>query len=142
MSQQRRNRQASKAPKQKTQTVSGRTIILGFVILAVIGIAVYMLARKSTGPLDGFAKCLGTKGAKMYGLFWCPHCAEQKELFGSSAEYLPYVECGNKETHKEEFACLQQNVRNFPTWVFADGSRVEGKQTLTYLSDKTGCQLP
>ena len=21
-------------------------------------------------------------GAKMYGAFWCPHCQEQKQLFG------------------------------------------------------------
>ena len=31
---------------------------------------------------DGFAKCLATKQAKMYGLYWCPHCIEQKEMFG------------------------------------------------------------
>jgi hypothetical protein len=31
---------------------------------------------------DGFAKCLASKQAKMYGLYWCPHCAEQKEMFG------------------------------------------------------------
>ncbi len=31
---------------------------------------------------DKFAQCLATKQAKMYGLYWCPHCIEQKEMFG------------------------------------------------------------
>lgn len=143
MSNERRKRQQARTGKDKSSaTVSGRTILIGIGILVVLGVGVYLLARKNANPLDAFARCLGTKQAKMYGLFWCPHCAEQKELFGSAAEYLPYIECGEKGTHKEEPACLQQNIRNFPTWVFADGSRVEGKQTLTYLSDKTGCSLP
>ncbi len=94
------------------------------------------------GRLDAFAQCLTAKQAKMYGAYWCPHCDEQKEMFGSSFQYAPYVECGIKGSHALEPACTQTGIKRFPTWIFADGTRVEGKQELTFLSDKTGCVLP
>ena len=40
---------------------------------------------------DSFAKCLASKQAKMYGLYWCPHCIDQKEMFGEAFHYVPYV---------------------------------------------------
>ena len=78
----------------------------------------------------------------MYGAFWCPHCAEQKELFGSSFQYAPYIECGIQGSHGINQVCTDAGIKRFPTWVFTDGERVEGKKSLEYLSDKTGCPLP
>ncbi len=37
---------------------------------------------------DGFAKCMASKQVKMYGAYWCPHCVEQKEIFGKSFRYV------------------------------------------------------
>ena len=31
---------------------------------------------------DSFAHCLAKKEAKMYGLYWCPHCADKKRCSG------------------------------------------------------------
>jgi hypothetical protein len=140
MSDERRKRKQARHQKEEPKS-STRTLMIGAAIVVVFAGAIYLVNHKRSGPLDAFAQCLGTKQAKMYGLFWCPHCAEQKEMFDSSAQYLPYIECGIKGSHTEEPACLKANVRNFPTWVFADGTRVEGKQSLKYLSDKTGCSL-
>jgi hypothetical protein len=78
----------------------------------------------------------------MYGLYWCTHCAEQKDLFGPSFQYVPYIECGVKGSRSEEAVCAQSGVKNFPTWQFADGARVEGTQSLQFLSQKSGCSLP
>ena len=36
---------------------------------------------------------MASKQVKMYGAYWCPHCAEQKEVLGSSYRFV-YVECG------------------------------------------------
>ena len=104
--------------------------------------AYYLVTRKRTGRLDGFAQCLSSKGVKMYGAFWCPHCLEQKELFDSSFDYAPYVECGIEGSRAEQPVCIAANIKNFPTWVFPDGSRVEGKLPIVTLRDKTGCPLP
>ncbi len=49
------------------------------------------------GPEDpwikGLAEHLTKTEAKFYGASWCPHCNEQKQLFGSSGKRIPYVEC-------------------------------------------------
>jgi len=112
-------------------------------LVAAVGVGAYFLAtRKRPGPLDAFAQCLTAKQVKMYGAFWCPHCAEQKEMFGSSFEFAPYVECGIKGSHVEQPVCKQAGVKNYPTWVFADGTRIEGTLPLYALAQKTGCSLP
>ncbi len=41
----------------------------------------------------GLAKHLSASGAKFYGAYWCPHCADQKAMFGQAAALLPYIEC-------------------------------------------------
>jgi len=141
MSNERRKRQ--KARQQEEQPKNNtRTILIAVAIVVVFAGGVYFFSRKRHSPLDAFAQCLGAKQAKMYGLFWCPHCSEQKEMFDSAAQYLPYIECGIEGSHQEEPKCVQANMKNFPTWVFPDGTRVEGKQSLEFLSQKTGCSLP
>jgi len=78
----------------------------------------------------------------MYGAYWCPHCAEQKEMFGSSFQYVPYIECGIKGSRDEAPVCAQAGVKHFPTWQFPDGERREGALALQTLSQKSGCPLP
>ncbi len=96
----------------------------------------------SSNRLDVFAKCLTAKKAKMYGLFWCPHCADQKELFGSAFQYVNYVECGIPGTHNETEECKNFGVKHFPTWEFSDHSRQEKVLQMQELSQKTGCPVP
>jgi hypothetical protein len=33
-------------------------------------------------------------------------------------------------------------VTGYPTWILADGTRLEGEQPLGLLGEKTGCALP
>jgi hypothetical protein len=115
------------------------------VVVAIVAVCsgLYLLLRhKQNIRMDAFAQCLGTKGAKMYGAYWCPHCADQKERFGSSFQYAPYVECGIKGSQAEAQVCVDAGVKHFPTWIFADGARVEGDHPLEFLGEATGCPLP
>lgn len=114
-------------------------------IFAVLLFASGLLATASAADnpkMDAFAKCVSSKGAKMYGTFWCPHCAEEKELFGDSFQYITYVECGIPGTRQVTQECKQLGLRRTPTWIFADGQRHEGKMELQDLSKQTGCPLP
>ncbi len=112
-------------------------------VLGVIGLA---LVRKdvTTGPgvYDTFATCLGEKGAKFYGAFWCPHCQDQKKLFGKSAKLLPYVECSTPDGQGSTAICQEKKIEGYPTWEFADGSRLNGEIALATLAEKTSCVLP
>lgn len=114
--------------------------------LVVVGlfVAIVMNAVKSRVPsvYDGFAQCLTEKGAKMYGAWWCPHCQNQKEAFGSAVRYVDYVECSPGTTKQMTAECQDAGVKGYPFWIFADGSTASGEQSLEALSTRTSCSLP
>jgi glutaredoxin len=132
----------SKILDAQAKSSSMRKIVTGVLIVAAFAAVIYLGLRKRGNRLDGFAKCLAAKQVKMYGAYWCPHCAEQKEMFESSFQYVPYVECGIPGSREEAPACKEAGIKHFPTWQFGDGERREGTQPLPALGAKTGCSLP
>ncbi len=88
-------------------------------LVAVIGLWQGGAFQPRENPrLRALAEHLDARGAKFYGAFWCPSCADQKALFGGAAERLPYVECTpNGRNGPIAFACVSANVQGFPTWV-------------------------
>ena len=95
--------------------------------------------QKPSGPgkYDQFAQCLADKGAKFYGAFWCPHCQNQKRMFGSkSAKLLPYTECSTPDGKGTTQACIDAGVKSYPTWKFADGTELVGEIPLIQLAEK------
>jgi phage baseplate assembly protein gpV len=141
MSEERRKRQQGREQQGEPNPAVRKVIVIAL-IAAIAAAVIFFLRHQHTSRLDGFARCLGTKAAKMYGAYWCPHCDEQKEMFGSSFRYAPYIECGIKGSQKLAQVCVDASIKHFPTWVFADGARVEGSHSLEFLSQETGCPLP
>lgn len=82
------------------------------------------------------ASCLTTNGATFYGTEWCPHCKDQKKLFGDAMTQVNYIDCD-----KNTPACQAAWVQWYPTWVFADGSTLVGTQQLEALAAKAGCSF-
>ena len=119
-------------------------LIIGVLILGTIGTVLLRSSSTPTGPgkYDTFATCLKEKGATFYGAFWCPHCQSQKKLFGSSVKLLPYVECSTADASGQTQICKDKKIEGYPTWEFADGSRLNGEIPLQQLADKTSCVLP
>jgi flagellar basal body-associated protein FliL len=115
-------------------------IVVVLVIGAWVGYDYFYYSKVST--LDGFAKCLASKKVRMYGAWWCPHCADQKSEFGYAFQYVPYTECSPENQRTLNEICKKAGIQHFPTWQFPDGSRNEGVLPLSTLSEKTGCKLP
>lgn len=112
-------------------------------ILLLIGVGVYYYQKPVTpGKFDAFAQCLKDKGAVFYGAFWCPHCQNQKAMFGKSVKFLPYVECSTPNGQSQLEICTEKGIKGYPTWIFADESRLDGEIPLETLAEKTGCVLP
>ena len=117
-------------------------------ILIYGGIVVLLAAAYFAGwyhknhKYDTFAQCLSTKQVKMYGLSWCPHCQEQKAMFGAAFHYVPYVECVVKDSSEIAPECKVAGVKLFPSWQFGMDPPREGILSMESLSDKTGCSLP
>src|SRR5450631_2394529 len=111
----------SDGQKAKSKSKSTSTLLSGPKIVSAVLI------------IDAFAQCLAAKQAKMYGAYWCPHCADQKEMFESSFQYVAYVECGVPGSRDEAQVCKDAGIKHFPTWQFADGESREGTQPLQSL---------
>jgi len=124
--------------KAKIFLIKIAVLVAGLVAIGFLGVGEKKLSTK----YDAFAQCLGEKGAIFYGAFWCPHCANQKELFGDSARLLPYVECSTPDGRGQTQECRDKNIDGYPTWEFADGSRQGGEVALETLAEKTSCELP
>ena len=98
-------------------------------------------APKAEDPwIRGLAEHLAKSEAKFYGASWCPHCSEQKHLFGSSEKRIPYVECspGGPKAPQAP-VCKEKNIQSYPTWII-NGQRYTGIQPLDTLAQLTNFQ--
>ncbi|MDO8474292.1 MAG: protein disulfide isomerase family protein [bacterium] len=116
-----------------------RNVIIIVAIGAVIAGVSFLVVKPEqqvVAALDSFAQCLADEKVIMYGADWCPHCQNEKKAFGGSFRLVPYVECPDDPQR-----CLKEGITGYPTWVFADGTRLAGEQGLEKLSKVSGCPL-
>jgi hypothetical protein len=141
MSDERRKRKQEREGIGSSEGKTKKAAVYGIVLILLAG-AFYAGRHYKNHKYDAFARCLATKQAKMYGLYWCPHCIEQKEMFGQAFRYVPYVECAIKGSSEMAPECKIAGVKLFPSWQFGTEVPKEGVLSLEALSDKTGCSLP
>jgi rubredoxin len=143
---------ATKDSKEKSPEIidkqGGKYLAYGGIgIVVIIALVFYFSSSSSSGSSSGsgtydtFAQCLTQNGAVMYGAFWCPHCAEQKKLFGASFSQVNYVECSTPDGKSQLPICTSAGIQSYPTWKFADGSTQGGVLSFAQLSAKTGCAV-
>jgi uncharacterized membrane protein len=122
--------------------VASRGAVAALAILLVHGN--YIAAQSEpTGPEDpatrALAEHLAEEGALFYGASWCPHCQEQKRLFGASAGRLPYIECSPAGRNAPQApSCNNAGVHTYPTWVINGRIFVGEVLSLARLADETG----
>ncbi len=81
-------------------------------------------------------------GAKYYGVWWCPHCYAQKQLFGKEAwRNINAIECDPRGVNPKTQVCREANIEGFPTWEIK-GKLYVGTQSLERLANITGYQGP
>ena len=88
------------------------------------------------------AQYLKDTGSVFYGAWWCPHCHDQKQLFGQEAtQIIPYVECSTPDGQGQTSECQAAQITGYPTWE-VNGERLSGTQTLEELAQLSGYQGP
>lgn len=117
----------------KSNTSKFIVFVIGLVVI-LIGIGLATNKAQAPGKYDDFAKSLKNNGAQFFGAFWCPHCQAQKAEFGSSKQYLPYIECSNPDNSQTKI-CADNKIESFPTWKFKNGI------TLTSSADPVVCAI-
>jgi len=92
----------------------------------------------STPQTIALAEHLTSSGAVMYSAYWCPHCNEQKQLFGKEATAkLRIVECAPDGRNSERALCESKKIEGFPTWEI-NGQLDSGVKPLTRLAELSG----
>lgn len=120
-------------------------IVFALAIVLIIGGMVWY--SSGPGEYDTFATCIKNSGATFWGAWWCPHCKEQKALFGKSATLLPYHECSSLDGSSQLGDCTVAGIESYPTWDFSGTSSVAtttrqvGPLSLAELSKFTSCPL-
>ncbi len=117
---------------------------------------IYFTITDTSGEAEmELAKHLNQIDAKMFGAFWCPHCADQKKLFGVQAiAEMPYIECAPEgpspqlELCSQELGKASEKLRpiigrdaGFPTWKIGD-NYYSGQQSLTDLAQYSDYKGP
>jgi uncharacterized membrane protein len=94
----------------------------------------------STPDRVALAEHLTSTGAVMYSAYWCPHCHEQKELFGKEATArLKIIECAADGRDSRKELCEARGIQGFPTWEIA-GRLDSGVKPLEKLAELSGYQ--
>ena len=123
-----------------------KKIIMIFMLAFLIFILGCSSVKYTKDSLDSLANCLADKNVKEYGAFWCPNCAKQQKMFGSSYDIIKsrnvYVECDARGENPQPDLCLEKEVLKYPDWEFSDGTRLVGVQDLEVLAEKAGCEKP
>lgn len=120
--------------RQRNKKIFNWSLVAIVILIAVY--ALYQFRGSDDGRYNTFAQCLTQKGAIMYGTDWCPHCQEQKRMFGDSFRYVTFINCDVNPD-----ACSAAGVEVYPTWVVPTKPTVRGVQQLSTLAEMTQCTL-
>lgn len=117
--------------------------------LAILSLMLAMTVLAACEPKGGtttttsknteIAKCLTEKGVKFYGAFWCPHCQDQKKLFGDDIKYITYIECDAKGENGKPAECEKAGVERYPSWYFPGQGIETGVKKPEELASKANC---
>ena len=100
-----------------------------------------VLATSTTEKIK-LAEHLTSQGAVMYNAYWCPHCHDQKEMFGKeAAEKLNLVECAEDGFNNQRQLCKDKGITGFPSWEI-NGSIDSGVKTLKELAELSNFKGP
>jgi uncharacterized membrane protein len=121
-----------------------KTLSAGFLLVLVVHFhyaGIWGNTAQSSNPgLRALADHLTKTDAKFYGASWCPHCQDQKKMFGADADRLPYVECSPRGPRTPQAAvCRNMNIQGYPTWII-NGRRFAGLLTPEELAKHSGFQ--
>lgn len=109
-----------------------RIIFISLFLVIMLLFVVWFLNRPN---YDALAKCLSEKNVTMYGTEWCTHCQAQKKMFGSSFQYINFIDC---DASKD--ICDREGITVYPTWDIG-GHKVSGEMKADALSKLTGCPI-
>nr|AQX44833.1 hypothetical protein PFK_278 [Paulinella micropora] len=105
------------------------------------------IVRMSTPSKIALAEFLSNSDTTLYSVYWCPHCHDQKELFGrEAADRLRTIECGIEGENNQYSNCTKKGITGFPSWDFKNklghSTLQSGIKSLNQLAELSGYMKP
>ncbi len=105
------------------------------------GLPIPVTSTSSPAAL-ALANHLSATGAQMYTAYWCPHCHEQKEMFGKEATAkLKIIECAPDGRNSQADLCASKKIQGYPSWEIK-GVIESGVKPLSELATRSGYRGP
>ena len=99
-----------------------------------------IIVPATTSEAPNVLEFLSEENIVMYSAYWCPHCHDQKQLFGKEAvKELKVVECAKDGKDNEYELCQTKGISGFPSWEI-NGEIISGTRDLNELVTKTNYQ--
>ena len=99
-----------------------------------------IITTSSSSQKIEFAKFLRENNIVMYSAYWCPHCHDQKQLFGKEAvKELQIVECADDGKDNQYELCQKKGISGFPSWEI-NGEIFSGTRELNDLAKMANYQ--
>ncbi len=98
------------------------------------------ITTSSSAQKIEFARFLKNNNIVMYSAYWCPHCHDQKIMFGKQAvKELSVIECAQDGKDNKYKLCQTKGIEGFPSWEI-NGEIYSGTRDLNDLAIMTGYQ--
>ena len=107
-----------------------------FIVFILISSLLYFTTKEDPYKTS-VAQYMTENNVEMYGTFWCPACAKQKEIFGNSFKHIDYVECDERGKDAQPEKCDINNIVSYPTWIIY-GEKIVGVKTIEQLASLSG----
>ena len=118
-----RRQKGASTPLAATEKLEDRTLLSGLDLVA-------------------FAQALTDANVTLYGAAWNDETTAQKSLFQDGAPYLTFVEITDAGRELNSVASTEGIMVIEPTWKLANGTLLNGMQSLQELSTATGIDIP
>ncbi len=97
-----------------------------------------VITTSSSNEKVKFAKFLSENNVIMFSAYWCPHCHDQKQLFGKEAvKELTVIECAKDGKNNQYEFCETKGIEGFPSWEI-NNEIYSGVKNLNELATMTG----
>ncbi|MBI2546325.1 hypothetical protein HYV81_04040 [Candidatus Woesearchaeota archaeon] len=130
-------------PSLKSVLKVSKPAIIVLIIINLIPF-VFVLFSSDDETHDNLAKCLTEKGVREYGSITCSSCKAQEKAFGSSFQYIDYVECHPRGPNPQTNLCLRRDIKKTPTFILEingeEVKRIAGFQTFEALAEFAACE--
>lgn len=98
---------------------------------------IHHLQAQANPNTSNLVKHLNKIGAKMYGAYWCKFCKKQKEILGTAANQVNYIECDPTGQNPKPQLCTKAQIKGYPTWEI-NGRLYPGLLTVPQLAELSG----